>query len=155
MKLKQSIILPTLFLLSTTPLSASFDHFISTYIPVLDPQASLLDTDEGEGIMLHKVLFYTHHAEPESSISSVSWSYIINTPHQRNKGTEVNLAHIEGLHVDFSYGEKGSCTVTMDTRKIVTDYKPNELKRILDCVEEATQLNMKDSKLNCAFKILK
>ncbi len=154
MKLKQSVILFTLLLLSKT-LFASFDHFISTYIPVLDPQASLLDTDEGEGIMLHKVLFFTNYAEPESSISSVSWSYIINTPHKRNKGREANLAHIEGLSVDFQYGEKGSCTVTMDTRKIVTDYKPNELKRILDCVEKATKLNMKDHKLNCGFKIVK
>ena len=145
MKLKSILIV----LLFSTQLFASHDHIISTYIPVTGPQTDILDKD---GIILHKVPFYTYYSDPESSIHSITWSYTLNSPHKRYQGIEGNLAHIKGLDVSFIYGENDSCLVTMDSSKIVANHASSELTKILDYVEKATKLNMKDSKLNCEFK---
>ena len=139
----------TLLLFMSPSLWASQERIVETYIPVANLQYELL---EKNGIELKKVLFYSNYASPEADISSVSWSYIINTPHDRFKGLDVNLAHIKGLKVDIEYLYDEECRVTIDSSNMVHEYKPKVLKKILDYVVKATELNMKESQASCEIQ---
>jgi len=139
-----------LSLLMNPFLSASQEGIIETYIPVSNPQYKLL---EKGGIELKKVLFYTNYASPEADIGSVTWSYIINTPHAHFKNLEMNLAHIEGLKVEIEYLYDSECkAVTIDSSEILDKYKPKVLEKILDYVVKATKLNMKKAQVSCEIK---
>ena len=135
--------------------SASMDYYLTYYIPVSDPQSEILDKD---GVKLYKAIIYTSYSEPESAVSTITNEYIISTPHKEIKymqNLNINLAHIKGLKVDlFDYGSK-ECRVVMDASKIVSDYPPKELAKILTYVKKATKLNMKEHEVNCVFKEIK
>jgi hypothetical protein len=148
--MKFKFILLTILFLSKT-LFATHDGYIETYIPIANPQASLLEKD---GILLRKVLFFTYFSTPDASIGSVAWSYKANTPHKRYKNIEANLAHIEGLKVSLNYNHNESCKVTIDSSHINSSYKGKTLDKILNYVKKATKLNMKNSKLqHCKLSI--
>jgi len=140
------------FLLFSKTLFATHDGYIETYLPIANPQADLL---EKEGIQLRKVLFFTYYSTAESSIDSVTWSYKANTPHKRYKNVEANLAHIKGLKVSLTYNNDESCKVTIDSSNITSKYTEKALDKILQYVEKATRLNMKESRLYCQVNIIK
>jgi len=137
MKLK--ILLLTSLLLSKV-LFASQDGYISTYIPI---------SDINRGIVLQKVLFYTYYAYPESAIDSVIWSYKANTPHERYKDREANLAHIKGLKVTLDYRDDNDCEITIDSRNVVSSNETEDIDVILKYVKKATVLNMKNARIKC------
>ena len=139
MKLKTLLLTSMLF---AKTLFASHDAYVPVYIPISDMSVD-------SGIKLHKVLFYTYYAHPESVIDSVTWSYKANTPHERYKDLESNLAHIEGLTVSFKYKEENGCDITIDSRSVVSNDETGDLNIILKYVKKATVLNMKNAKLNC------
>ena len=153
--MNKNIYLKILILLSLfiQPSLATYDYYLSTYIPVTNPQSELMDED---GIQLHKALFYTYYSEDDSAINAVTWEYRVNTPHHREdlQNMDINLAHIEGLKVELIY-EKNECYVLIDSSKILSDYIPNELEKILSYVKKATKLNMKEHKINCPLKEIK
>ncbi|CAA6810691.1 MAG: Unknown protein [uncultured Sulfurovum sp.] len=127
-------------------LLATTDYILDTYIPIANPQAELEDKD---GIKLYKVPFYTFYSYSESAIGSVTWEYLVNTPHGNLKNTDINLANIEGLKVEVDYASGNNCTVFIDSKNVVHDYTSNDFEKILDYVKKATQLNLKNAKLNC------
>ena len=138
--------------------SATMDYFLTYYIPI-DSEMDINSRDD-DGIVLYKAISYTYYSEPESAISSITQKYIINTPHKEKESAymrnyNINLAYIKGLKVDlFDYGSK-ECRVVMDSSKIVSDYSPKVLAKILKYVKKATKLNMKEHKINCAFQEIK
>jgi len=144
-----------LLTLLTQTASATMDYILTYYIPV----ASELDANltKKEGIRLHKAMVYTYYSEPESAIGSITDKYIINTPHTGKESAymreyDVNLANIKGLKVELlDYGSK-ECRVVMDSSKVVSDYSPKVLEKVLEYVKKATKLNMKEHKIKCEFK---
>ena len=141
-----------LYLLFTNILFASHDGYIQVYIPIANPQAGIL---EEEGIELKKVLFFTYFSTPEASVDSVTWSYQANTPHKRYKNRETNLAHIKGLKVTLTYPKNSSCEVIIDSSDILPKERGKKLDKVLNYVEKATKLNMKEANLGCKLTIIK
>ncbi|CAA6824437.1 MAG: Unknown protein [uncultured Sulfurovum sp.] len=137
-----------LVLVSQT-LLASTDYILETYIPIANPQAELEDDD---GIQLRKVPFYTFYSYEESAVGSVVWEYIVNTPHKRFKQTNINLANIEGLKVELDYANEKSCRVLIDSSSVVHNYTSNQFEKILRYVKKASELNLKNAKLNCTIE---
>ena len=141
---------PLLFLLlGSQTLLATADYILETYIPVANLQAELNDK---EGIKLHKVPFLTYYSYEESSVGSVTWKYLSNSPHERLNKTNINLADIEGLNVALSYGDGEACTVLIDSSNVSHKYTKNEFEKILSYVKKATTLNLKNAKLKCSIE---
>jgi len=154
-KNKYSLKILILLTFMLQPASATMDYILTYYIPV----ASELDSNltVKDGMRLHKAMVYTYYSEPESAISSITKKYTIYTPHIGKESAymrdyDVNLANIKGLNVELlDYGSK-ECRVVMDSSKVVSTYSPEVLEKVLKYVKKATKLNMKEHKINCAFK---
>ena len=140
--------------LFTQTVSASMDNLLSVYIPVTHPQSELMDKD---GITLHKALFYTFYSEPESAVGAITWKYIVNTPHKRQRlqNMNINLANLNGLKVELhEYGSK-ECSVVIDSSEVVSTYSSKELNKLLSYVKKATKLNMKEYEIHCPITEVK
>jgi len=141
------------FIIQTS--SASMDYFLTYYIPI-DSEMDI-NSKNKDGVMLHKAIVYTYYSEPESAIGFITNKYIINTPHKEKeleymRDYNINLAYIKGLKVELlDYGSK-ECRVVMDSSKVVSDYSPKALAKILKYVKKATKLNMKEHKIECPFQ---
>ncbi len=138
--------------------SATMDYFLTYYIPI-ESELDINSMDK-DGIRLYKAISYTYYSEPESAISSITQKYIINTPHKEKEADymrnyNINLAYIKGLNVELIDYGSSECKVVMDSSKVISDYSVKELEKILKYVKKATKLNMKEHKINCAFKEIK
>ena len=131
-------------------LFASHASFFSLYIPVANPQSSLMDRD---GIELQKVLVYSYLMDAD--ISAVTWEHRINAPDTRLNQMNVNLANIKGLTVEAKdYGSK-ECVVTIDSSHIFASNNEKRLDKILKYVKKAVKLTLKDNGHHCKIKEIK
>ncbi len=138
------------FMLLSKSLLASHASFFSLYIPVANPQANLMEKD---GIELRKILISSFNMDAD--ISGVTWEHKVNSPDDFLRGKDVNLANIKGLTVEAkNYGDK-SCVVTIDSSQITSDYKDNELNKILNYVKQATKRTIKENHHQCKIKEIK
>jgi hypothetical protein len=108
-----------------------------------------------DGIQLYKAINYTNYSEPETSIGAITWRYVANTTDESMSNHNINLAYIKGLKVELLEYGSSECRVEIDSRRVVSNYQPSELKKILSYVKKATELNMREHNVRCPLKEIK